>query len=101
MNKIAAVAFSFAATFAPVSLSPASAQTAPAPGPSLAAATTGSEAGIAPVAGSPDADVGIAGYTGGGACLPIYSAHPTQVGPVTGETEKDTVARTVVETECH
>ncbi len=98
MNKIIAVAFAFAVA---AGFAPAFAQTAPAPGPSLAAATTGSEAGITPVAGSPDADVGIEGYTGGGACLPIYSAHPTQVGPVTGETEKDTVARTVVETECH
>ena len=98
MNKIVTVAFASAVA---AGFASAFAQTAPVPGPSLAAADTGSEAGIAPVAGSPDADVGIAGYTGGGACLPIYSAHPTQVGPVTGETEKDTVARTVVETECH
>ncbi len=97
MNKIIAVAFASAVA---TGFSTAFAQTAPAPGPSLAATATGSETGIAPVAGSPDADVGIAGYTGGGACLPIYSAHPTQVGPVTGETEKDTVARTVVGTDC-
>ncbi len=90
MNKIIAVAFSFAAAAA---FSPAFAQTA--------ASTTGSEVRIAPASAAEERDVGIAGYTGGGACLLIYSEHPTQVGTVTGETEKDTVARTVVETECH
>ena len=99
MNKIVAVAFSFATAAA--AFSPAFAQTAPAPGPSLAAATAGPDARIAPASGAEERDVGIAGYSGGGACLPIYSAYPTQVGPVTGESEKDTVARTVVETECH
>ena len=98
MNKIVAVAFAFAVA---AGFAPASAQTAASPAAAQTAAATGAEARIVPVEGSPDADVGIAGYTGGGACLPIYSAHPTQVGPVTGETEKDTVARTVVETQCH
>ncbi len=100
MDKIAAAACAVAVAAA--GLAPASAQTAAAPGPSQAASTTGSEARTAPAtAAAEERDVGIAGYAGGGACLPIYSAHPTQVGPVTGETEKDTLARTVVETECH
>ena len=95
MNKIVAVAF----LSATAGFSPASAQTAPAPGPSLAAATTGSEARIAPVAGSPDADVGIEGFAAG-SCASVYSAEVSPVGPVFGDDEKDTVARTVVGTDC-
>ncbi len=96
MIKIVAVAFSFAAA---AGLSPASAQTAPAPEPSLAASATGSEARIAPVAGSPDADVGLEGYTAG-SCVSVYSADVSSVGPVFGDDEKDTLARTVVGTDC-
>ncbi len=67
--------------------------------PSQAASSTGSEARIGPVAGSPDADVGIEGYTAG-SCVSIYSADVASVGPVLGDDEKDTVARTVVGTDC-
>ncbi len=96
MNKIVTVAFASAVA---AGFAPAFAQTAPVPGPSLAAADTGSEAGIAPVAGSPDADVGLEGYAAG-SCVSIYSADVSSVGPVFGDAEKDTLARTVVGTDC-
>jgi len=101
MNKIAAAAFSFAAAFAAAAgFAPAAAQTAAAAAvPPQAASTTGSEARIAPVAGSPDADVGIEGFAAG-SCVSIYSAEVSPVGPVFGDDEKDTVARTVVGTDC-
>ena len=101
MTKITAAAFSFAAAFAAAAgFSPASAQTAQAAEPSpVVSAATGSEARIAPVAGSPDADVGIAGFSAG-SCDSVYSAEASQVGPVFGDPEKDTVARTVVGTDC-
>ena len=100
MNKIIAAAFSFAAAFAAAGLSPISAQTAASAAvPSQGAATTGSEARIGPVAGSPDADVGIEGFAAG-SCASIYSAEVSPVGPVFGDDEKDTVARTVVGTDC-
>ncbi len=101
MIKIAAAAFSFAAAFAAASApAPASAQTA-ATAPQAASAA-GSEAAIAPAAAtdSPDADVGIAGFAAG-SCDSVYSAEASQVGPVFGDPEKDTVARTVVGTDCH
>ena len=97
MTKIVAVAFSFAVAAA--GFAPALAQTTSAPEPSLAASTTGSEARIAPVAGSPDADVGLEGYAAG-SCVSIYSADVSSVGPVFGDAEKDTLARTVVGTDC-
>jgi hypothetical protein len=96
MNKIVTVAFASAVA---AGFAPAFAQTAPVPGPSLAAADTGSEAGIAPVAGSPDADVGLEGYTAG-SCVSVYSADVSSVGPVFGDDGKDTLARTVVGTDC-
>ncbi len=99
MDKIAAAAFSFAAAFAAAGFAPAAAQTAASAAvPSQAASSTGSEARIGPVAGSPDA-VDVEGYTAA-SCVSIYSADVASVGPVLGDAEKDTVARTVVGTDC-
>ncbi len=97
MTKIAAVAFSFA--FAAAGFAPTLAQTAASPAAAQAASAAGTEARIAPVAGSPDADVGIEGYAAG-SCVSIYSAEVSPVGPVLGDAEKDTLARTVVGTDC-
>ena len=100
MNKIAAAAaFSFAA-FAAAGFAPAAAQTAASAAvPPQAASATGSEARIGPVAGSPDADVGLEGFAAG-SCVSVYSAEVSPVGPVLGDAEKDTLARTVVGTDC-
>ena len=54
---------------------------------------------MAATAGSPDADVGIAGFAAG-SCDSVYSAEVSQVGPVFGDPEKDTLARIVVGTDC-
>ncbi len=97
MNKIViAVAFAFAAA---AGFSPAFAQTAPAPGPSLVAATTGSETRIVPVEGSQNGDMTLEGFEGI-ACAYVYSEEIVPVGPVFGDAEKDTLARTVVGTDC-
>ncbi len=90
MNKIAAA----------VALSLAVAQTAASAAvPPQVASTTGSEARIAPVAGSQDGDLTLEGFEGiAGAYL--YSEEVVPVGPVLADAEKDTLARTVVGTDC-
>ena len=95
MNKIVAVALPFA--MAALS-SPAFAQAA-APQMQQAASFAGSEAKIAAVEGSQDGDVGIGGYAAT-ACSPVYSDDVSSVVPASGDDEKDTVARTVVGTDC-
>ncbi len=96
MHKIAAVvfAFAFAATFAP-----ALAQTAGSAAPSQTASTAGSEARIVPVEGSQDGDLTLEGFEGI-ACAYVLTEEVVPVGPVFGDPEKDTVARTVVGTDC-
>jgi hypothetical protein len=93
MNKIAAVAFTFAAAaFA------AEAQTT-IPAPLQAVSTTGSQARIVPIDGSQDGDMTLEGFEGV-ACEYLYSEELVSVGPIFGDDEKDTVARTVVGTDC-
>ncbi len=94
MNKIAA----FALPFAIAALSPAFAQTAAAPLPPQAVSFAGSEAKIVPAA-TEDGDMTIEGFEGI-ACAPLYSQEVVPVGPVFGDDEKDTVAHTVVGTDC-
>ncbi|MBD0272984.1 MAG: hypothetical protein ICV73_13795 [Acetobacteraceae bacterium] len=100
MNTIIkAAAFSFAAAFA--GFVPASAQTAASAAPPQAAsAASGSDAAIAPAEGATERDVGIEGYAAGAGCGAVYSQEASPVGPVFGDPEKDTVARTVVGTDC-
>ena len=98
MNKIAVVAFTFAAGAFAASLSPALAQTA-APAPSQAVSTNESQAKIVPIKGSQDGDMTLEGFEGI-ACAHLYSEEVISVGPVLGDPEKDTVARTVVGTDC-
>ena len=95
MNKIVA----FALPFAIAAVSPAFAQTAAAPMPPQAVSSAGSEARIVPVEGSQDGDVGLEGYAAVD-CSPVYSGNVSSVGPVFGDDEKDTVAHTVVGTDC-
>jgi len=45
-------------------------------------------------------DVGMPGYTAKPPCAPVYSAEVVAVGPVTGDPEKDTQARTVASEVC-
>ena len=96
MNRIIkAVAFAVAAAgFAPVL-----AQAAAPPAPSQTASTAGSEARIVPVEGSQDGDETLEGF-GGIACAYLLSQEVVPVGPVFGDAEKDTLARTVVGTDC-
>jgi len=101
MNTIIkAAAFSFAAAIA--GFVPASAQTAASAAAPLqaASAASGSDAAIAPAEGSTERDVGIEGYAAGAGCGAVYSQEASPVGPVFGDAEKDTVARTVVGTDC-
>ena len=64
-----------------------------------AASTAGSEARIVPAEGSPDGDLTLEGFEGI-ACAYLYSEEAVPVGPVLGDAEKDTLARTVVGTDC-
>ena len=97
MNTITAVVFSFA--IAAASFSPASAQTAASAAPSQAVSAAGSEARIAPVEDSLDGDLTLEGFEGI-ACAYLLSEEVVPVGPVLGDAEKDTLARTVVRTDC-
>ncbi len=99
MNRIIiAVAFAFAVAAA--GFSPAFAQTVASPAPSQTASAAGSEARIVPVEGSQDGDLTLEGFEGI-ACAYLLSEEVVPVGPVFGDPEKDTVARTVVGTDCH
>ncbi len=98
MNRIIkAVAFAFAVAVA--GFPPAVAQTATAPAPSQAASAAGSEGRIVPVEGSLDGDLTLEGFEGI-ACAYLLSEEVVPVGPVLGDGEKDTLARTVVGTDC-
>jgi hypothetical protein len=94
MNKIVA----FALPFAMAAQFPAFAQTAAAPTPRQAASSAGSEARIVPAA-TEDGDMTLEGFEGI-ACAPLYSQEVVPVGPRLGDDEKDTVAHTVVGTDC-
>ncbi len=96
MHKIAAVVFSFAfaATFAP-----ALAQTAGSAAAPQAASAAGADGRTVPVEGSQDGDLTLEGFEGI-ACAYLLSEEVVPVGPVFGDPEKDTVARTVVGTDC-
>ena len=94
MNKIVA----FALPFAIAALSPAFAQRAAAPTPPQAVSSAGSEAKIVPAA-TEDGDMTLEGFEGI-ACASLYSQEVVPVGPVFGDAEKDTVAHTVVGTDC-
>ena len=99
MDNIAAVAFSFAiAGFAAAIAQPASAQSAAAAASSAQSATPASQPRIVPAA-TEDGDMTLEGFEGI-ACAPLYSQEIVPVGPVFGDAEKDTVARTVVGTDC-
>ncbi len=98
MNRIIiAVAFAFAVAAA--GFSPASAQTAAPAAAPQAAPATGSEARNVPVEGSQDGDLTLEGFEGI-ACAYLLSEEAVAVGPVFGDAEKDTLARTVVGTDC-
>ncbi len=98
MNRIIiAVAFAFAVAAA--GFSPASAQTAAPAAAPQAAPATGSEARNVPVEGSQDGDLTLEGFEGI-ACAYLLSEEVVAVGPVFGDAEKDTLARTVVGTDC-
>ncbi len=98
MNRIIiAVAFAFAVAAA--GFSPASAQTAAPAAAPQAASATGSEARNVPVEGSQDGDLTLEGFEGI-ACAYLLSEEVVAVGPVFGDAEKDTLARTVVGTDC-
>ena len=94
MNKIVA----FALPFAMAAQFPAFAQTAAAPTTRKAASSAGSEARIVPAA-TEDGDMTIEGFEGI-ACAPLYSQEVVPVGPIFGDDEKDSVAHTVVGTDC-
>ena len=97
MNRIIiAVAFAFAV--AATGFAPVLAQTA-APAPFQTASTAGSEARIVPVESSQDGDETLEGFEGI-ACAYLLSQEVVPVGPVFGDAEKDTLARTVVGTDC-
>ncbi len=96
MNRIIiAVAFAFAVAGFP----PAFAQTAASPAAAQAASTAGAEARIVPVEGSEDGDETLEGFEGI-ACAYLLSEEVVPVGPLFGDAEKDTLARTVVGTDC-
>ena len=98
MNRIIiAVAFAFAVAAA--GFSPALAQTAAPAAAPQAAPATGSEARNVPVEGSQDGDETLEGFEGI-ACAYLLSQEVVPVGPVFGDAEKDTLARTVVGTDC-
>ncbi len=98
MNRIIiAVAFAFAVAAA--GFSPALAQTAASAAAPQAAPATGSEARNVPVEGSQDGDETLEGFEGI-ACAYLLSEEVVAVGPVFGDAEKDTLARTVVGTDC-
>jgi hypothetical protein len=94
MNRIVALALPFAIA----ALSPAFAQTAAAPMPPQAVSSAGSAAKVVPAA-TEDGDMTLEGFEGI-ACAPLYSQEVVPVGPVSGDAEKDTVAHTVVGTDC-
>ena len=94
MNKIVALALPFAMA----ALSPAFGQTAAAPTPRQAVSSAGSEARIVPAA-TEDGDMTLEGFEGI-ACAPLYSQEVVPVEPRLGDDEKDTVAHTVVGTDC-
>ena len=98
MKKVArAVTFSLAA--AALGFSPIFAQTPASPAPPQAASAAGAGAKIVPVEGSLDGDLTLEGFEGI-ACAYLYSEEVVSVGPVFGDAEKDTLARTVVGTDC-
>ena len=98
MNRIIkAVAFAFAVAAA--GFAPVLAQTAAAPAAPQTVSTAGAEARIVPVEGSQDGDETLEGFEGI-ACAYLLSEEVVPVGPVLGDAEKDTLARTVVGTDC-